>query len=132
MMAANAQAAYLSDVQGLVLVNNQPVAANTNIEVVPGDRVKAVSGSVKVVYSNGAIVPVAAGDTLVVLANGPAPTASPIPTASPSQVSGATGGYKDDSGYSDYLYIGGGLAVAGGAGLGVALLLQKQNKPASP
>jgi len=113
MMATNAHAAYLSDIQGAVLVNNQPVTSN--IEVTPGDRVKAVTGSVKVVYNNGTTVPVTVGETVVVLANNVSPS----------------GTYRDVSepDYSTY-YIVGGLVVAGGVGLGIAL--SQNNKPKSP
>lgn len=65
MAIGNAQAAYLSDIQGAVLVNNQPAKGDTQVS--PGDRVKALTGSVKVVYNNGAVVPVTAGQTVVVL-----------------------------------------------------------------
>ncbi len=117
MAATNAQAAYLSDIQGAVLINNEP--ASGNAEVVPGDRVKALTGSVKVVYSNGATVPVAAGQTLVVLANAPAPSDPPVDP-------GDTGGSLGTT-----TIVAGGLAIAGAAGLAIALS-GSNNKPASP
>lgn len=117
MMTANAQAAYLSDVQGAVLVNNQ--AVTTSVEVAPGDRVKVVSGSVNIVYSNGAIVPVAPGQTLVVLAN---------PPGAPAPATAADSG--ESNVWQPALYVGGGLAVA--AGVGLALELSQNSKPASP
>ncbi len=111
MAVTNANAAYLSDIQGAVLVNNEPAKGNT--EVSPGDRVKALTGSVKVVYNNGTAVPVTAGETVVVLANAP----------------GSSTSYKD-GGEPDGIptgYIVGGVVVAGAVGLAIAL-----SQPASP
>ncbi len=71
MMATSASAAHLGDVQGAVLVNNQPVYAS--VDVAQGDRIKVVKGSATLVYSNGAAVPIASGQTLVVLAKAPEP-----------------------------------------------------------
>ncbi len=68
-MATGAQAVHLSDVEGSVLVNNKKVAASK--DVVAGDRVKVVSGAVKIVYDNGAVVNVTAGQTMVVLQTPP-------------------------------------------------------------
>ncbi len=118
MAATNAHAAYLSDIQGAVLVNNQPVTSN--VEVAPGDRVKAITGSVKVVYNNGTAVPVTAGETVVVLASDLSPSASYSESSKDSVI-------PDNSAY--YI-VGGGLVVAGGVGLGI--WLSQSSKPASP
>ncbi len=109
-MATNANAAHLSDIQGAVLVNNQPVSASA--EVAQGDRIKVVNGSAVLVYSNGAAISITSGQTIVVLAN------------PPEQVS-----MKDGDLPSPYIY-GGALVVAGGAGLAIAL--SQTGKPASP
>ena len=118
MAIGNAQAAYLSDIQGAVLVNNQPAKGDTQVS--PGDRVKALTGSVKVVYNNGAVVPVTAGQTVVVLASNSNSSAPPPPANT------GNSGIFDDS---NTLIIGG-LVVAGGIGLGIAL--SQNNSPASP
>ncbi len=109
-MATSANAAHLSDIQGAVLVNNQPVSASA--EVAQGDRIKVVNGSAVLVYSNGAAISITSGQTIVVLAN------------PPEQVS-----MKDGDLPSPYIY-GGALVVAGGAGLAIAL--SQASKPASP
>jgi hypothetical protein len=64
-MASGANAAHLSDVEGAVFVNNQPVKAS--IEVVQGDRIKTLKGSATLVYADGAAVQIKPGHTLVVL-----------------------------------------------------------------
>ncbi len=109
-MATSANAAHLSEIQGAVLVNNQPVSASA--EVAQGDRIKVVNGSAVLVYSNGAAISITSGQTIVVLAN------------PPEQVS-----MKDGDLPSPYIY-GGALVVAGGAGLAIAL--SQTGKPASP
>jgi hypothetical protein len=68
-MASGANAAHLSDVEGAVFVNNQPVKAS--IEVVQGDRIKTLKGSATLVYADGAAVQIKPGHTLVVLDRGP-------------------------------------------------------------
>jgi hypothetical protein len=110
-MATSANAAHLSDIQGAVLVNNQPVSASA--EVAQGDRIKVVNGSAVLVYSSGAAISITSGQTIVVLAN------------PPEQVSMKDGGNLP----SPYIY-GGALVVAGGAGLAIAL--SQAGKPASP
>ncbi len=109
-MATSANAAHLSEIQGAVLVNNQPVSASA--EVAQGDRIKVVNGSAVLVYSNGAAISITSGQTIAVLAN------------PPEQVS-----MKDGDLPSPYIY-GGALVVAGGAGLAIAL--SQTGKPASP
>ncbi|MGO9485626.1 MAG: hypothetical protein ACLPX9_13715 [Rhodomicrobium sp.] len=115
LAATSARATHLSDVQGTVLVNNQAVGWNN--EVVPGDRVKVVSGSAKIVYDNGASVTVAPGQTVLVLAS---PPAGPVEGSGSFGDQGpglfAAGGTAAAVGY-----IAGGAAIAGGAGLAVAL-----------
>jgi hypothetical protein len=110
-MATSASAAYLSDIEGAVLVNNQPVSAS--LELAQGDRVKVVKGSANLVYSNGATVRIAAGQTLVVLAN-------PL-----EQLSMNDGGLEP---LNDNMA---GLALAAG-GAGLAVVLSRTNQPASP
>ena len=68
-IATSASATHLSDVQGSVLVNNRTVASN--IELAPGDRVRVVSGSARIIYNNDASINVAPGQTIVVLQKGP-------------------------------------------------------------
>lgn len=110
-MATSANAAHLSDIQGGVFVNNQPVSASA--EVAQGDQIKVVKGSAVLVYSNGAAISITSGQTIVVLAN------------PPEQVSMWDGGGLP----GPYVY-GGALVVAGGAGLAIAL--SQASKPASP
>ena len=115
--AASASAAYLTDIQGAVLVNNHEQAGK---EVQPGDRVKAVTGTVKIVYNNGAIVNVSPGQTAVVLANAPERTCPP--DGSPRDSKGYCpegGSYSLGTSATAGLAIG--AAVAGGVGLAVAL-----------
>ena len=65
IVTTGASAAYLSDVHGTVLVNG--LAVPPNAEVMPGDRVKAVSGPASIVYRSGKVVTVRPGQTVVVL-----------------------------------------------------------------
>jgi hypothetical protein len=112
LTAAGAQAVHLSDVEGSVLVNNQKVAANK--DVTPGDRVKAVSGAAKIVYDNGAVVTVAAGQTVMVLQTPPDP---PVQASSPKD---PDNGYMAiDSGDTGLLL--GGAILAGGGAAAIAL-----------
>jgi hypothetical protein len=68
------RAGHLANVQGKVLLNRgqgfQPVRGD--VDVSPGDRVRAVGGSAEIVYWNGTIVPVQNGQMVVVLSNDPA------------------------------------------------------------
>ena len=127
MAATNACAAHLSDMQGAVFVNNRAVSAN--IEVSPGDRVKAVSGSAKIVYDNGTVVQVRTGQLVLVLA--------PPEKAAPEPVSGSLERLEPG-----FLGIGGstlgaaGLVAAGAVGGASLAIAQSGNsgkpKPLSP
>jgi hypothetical protein len=68
------QAGHLANVQGKVLLNRgqgfQPVTGD--VDVLPGDRVRAVDGSAEIVYSNGTTVLVQSGQMVVVLSTPPA------------------------------------------------------------
>lgn len=110
-MTVSASAAHLSDVQGAVFVNNQPVSAS--VEVVQGDRIKAVKGSATLVYSNGTAVPVTPGETVVVLASAPEPVSMNDGDLLPPPNNNEAA-----------------LAVAGGVGLVVALSVA--TRPVSP
>jgi hypothetical protein len=112
----SAFATHLSEVQGTALVNKKAAGANTELH--PGDRVKAVSGSAKIIYDNGAVVKVASGRTVVVLSNPPE-----IPHV------GTEAGALDSP---DFGYIAAGAAVAGGAGLAILLSSQHNGQPLSP
>jgi hypothetical protein len=63
-MVPSAHAAHLSDVEGAVFVNNQPVSANA--EVAQGDRIRATKGSATLVYADGSTLRIRRGTTLVV------------------------------------------------------------------
>jgi hypothetical protein len=118
LAAASAQAAQLTNVQGNVQVNNgggfKPVAGFA--EVSPGDRIKVVNGSADIIYGNGCTVKIRQGQVVAVLWNAP----------------GCGGGLKDgpaaEAGLSTETAVIGGVAIAAGAGLAVAL----SNDPASP
>ncbi|MGO9483936.1 MAG: hypothetical protein ACLPX9_05050 [Rhodomicrobium sp.] len=109
-MATSARAAFLTDIKGAVLVNGQPVAKT--LQVAQGDRIKVVNGSASLVYSSGATVRVASGQTLAVLATPPKRELMTDESSQPQD------GYE------------GGLVVAGGVGL--AIVLSQVGKPASP
>ncbi len=75
VVTVEVQAAQLTDIQGAVLVDSghgfEQVTGSFILS--PGDRVKAVGGAVKIVYSNGAIQWLASGETTTVLVNPPPP-----------------------------------------------------------
>ena len=106
LTATGAQAVHLSDVEGSVLVNNKKIAASK--DVVAGDRVKVVSGAVKIVYDNGAVVNVAAGQTMVVLQT---PPDLPVQASSSKDADVGIGFGLGDTG----LLLGGALIAGGGA-----------------
>jgi hypothetical protein len=64
IMINGASAAQLSDVQGGVQVNDLAVPVNAGLA--PGDRVKAISRPLKIVYNNGTAVTVLPGQIAVV------------------------------------------------------------------
>jgi hypothetical protein len=114
--AATAQAADLTDVKGSVLVNNQAVSAD--VTVAPGDRIKAISGSAKIVYSNGMAVKVAPGQMAVVLRTPPE-----------ASLAGASLSGNSEDGFA----AAGGAAIAGAAGLTAAFSNTSGSpKPLSP
>ena len=116
MMASAAQAAHLANVQGKVFVNYgqgyQPATGNAALG--PGDRVKAGEGSAVIVYEGCASQTVEPGQTVVVVAS---PPCAPI----------GMGGLPQST------LIIGGVAIAGGVGLAVALSSNNSNgSPSSP
>jgi hypothetical protein len=110
------QAGHLANVQGKVLLNRgqgfQPVTGD--VDVLPGDRVRAVDGSAEIVYSNGTTVLVQSGQMVVVLSVPPpgAGWLGEVPTP---------------------VLIGGGATLVG-IGVGVVVLDSHSSKsnPASP
>ncbi len=120
LMAASAQAAHLANVTGTVLINRgdgfRPIAGG--VEVSPGDRIRAGAGSADIVYDNGCAAPVGPGEVVVVLLTPPA-------------CKGARDGFSAFAGPSPETLIIGGLTIAGGAGLAVALS-EGTSHPASP
>jgi hypothetical protein len=121
MMAGGAQASYLSSVEGTVLVNSgagfRP--ASGNMSLAPGDRVKVVSGSASIVYDNGCSVLVGANQVVAVLSSPPACGGSL-----------KEGGLKDGPAEDNTTLLVGGLVIAGG--IGTAIALAENHKPASP
>jgi hypothetical protein len=104
-------------------VNGQPVPANA--ELVPGDRVKAVTAPVKIVYANGAVDIVNQGQTAVVRQN-----AQDVRVIAPEGSSGS-GSPQTSSvlGIDTTVALAGAGVVA--AAVGVAILVS-DSKPASP
>ena len=74
LLAAGAQAALLTNIDGVILVNHgdgfKPVAEGASLEA--GDRVRADAGSADVLYENGCSMKVAHKQTVVVLFMPPA------------------------------------------------------------
>jgi len=125
--ATDASAIRLSGVQGSVFVNNQ--AVQLDVEVVPGDRIKVVSGAANIVYGDNNVVHVAPGQTVVVLSSPPVDPAQDAVTA------GGVGASLFAAGGTAVTvsYIAGGAAIAGGAGLAVALANgASSSQPVSP
>lgn len=123
IMLSTAQAAHLADVQGTVLVDYglgfHAVAGNAALG--PGDRVRAEHGSAVIVYDGCNAVPVAPGQTVAVVWNPPC----------------SKMGFSEHSGtgFSELpasTYVLGGVAIAGGVGLAVALSSSSNGSPASP
>lgn len=112
LAATGAMAAFLMDIQGAVLVNDQPVSVG--LEVAQGDRVKVVEGSAKLVYANGASVRIPPGQTMVVL------------STPPEQASLKDEGWQAPENHEREW------VVAGSLGLALALSLTPKPKPASP
>jgi hypothetical protein len=112
LSATGALAVHLSDVEGSVLVNEKNVEAS--LDVAPGDRVKAVSGAAKIVYDNGTVVSVPAGQTVVVLQNPPDLPVLGLSSKDPE------GDYMV-AGFGETGYLLGGALVVG-AGVGTAAL----------
>ncbi|MGO8781355.1 MAG: hypothetical protein ACLQKK_20965 [Rhodomicrobium sp.] len=114
LMASSAEAALLTEVQGMVTVNHgegySPAGAGG--EIAPGDRVRAAAGSASIVYENGCTQKVEPNQTVIVLY---APPACKV----------------ESQGFSTLTYVGGGVLLAGGAAAAVALS-QNGSKPASP
>jgi hypothetical protein len=74
LMMASAQAAVLTNVQGIVSVNhgNGYIPAVTGAGISPGDRIRAGEGSAEIAYDNGYVQRVGPGETGVVLSSPPA------------------------------------------------------------
>ena len=76
LAAGGAQAALLTNVQGMVTVNHgygyEP--AGVGGPVGPGDRVHVGEGSADIVYENGSTVNVRSGQTVIVQSTAPANT----------------------------------------------------------
>jgi hypothetical protein len=111
LLAANAQAATLANIEGAVFVDHgdgfRPVVAGS--ELAPGDRVWADAGSANIVYNNGCSSRVGSNQTVAVLASAPACDGGSLKNASdmaPIDV--------------DPVLVGG-AAAAGAVGLAVAL-----------
>ena len=124
LLASNAEAALLTNVQGTVTVNRGdgfvPAGpAGTTAVLAPGDRVRAETGSADIVYDNGCTVTLGAGQMVAVL------------YAAPDCSGGLKDGAASSSGISTSTLLIGGVVVAGGIGAGIALS-QKSSKPASP
>ena len=121
LLTAPAEAALLSNVQGTVTVNQGDgfKPASGGAVVSPGDRVRVASGSADIVYDNGCAVHVWAGQVVA------------IQYAPPScGISSSGGSLKDPVPETPlWLYVGGGLLIAGGA---AGVILLTQGKPASP
>ncbi len=128
IMTTCASATYLSG-QGTVLVNDQPVPANA--EVVPGDRVKAVSAPVNIVYGNGAVVTVEPGHTVVVRGHDPE-NCIVAPPGSNGMGCPEIGMFA--GGMSNSAALGVGAAVAVGVGAAIVLTNNgsSQSSPVSP
>jgi hypothetical protein len=103
LAASGAQAALLTNVQGMVTVNHgygyQP--AGVGGQMGPGDRVHAGEGSADIVYENGCTVKVGSGQTAIVLGTAPACT---------------VGSQTPDAG----TYAAGGMLAAGGVAAAIA------------
>jgi hypothetical protein len=100
----------LKHFEGSVQVNGETVTADK--DVVAGDRVKVLSGAAKIVYDNGAIVNIGAGQTAVVLQTPPDP---------PVQASNSGSDADNCFSSSDPKCVLG--VLAGGAGVGLAVAL---------
>jgi hypothetical protein len=112
LIVTSAEAALLTNVHGTVTVNRgdgfRP--AQGGAPVAPGDRVRVNDGSADILYDNGCTVRVGAGQMVAVLHTPPA-----CKTASSGGSSGSSGSSGGTSTMT-YVYIGGGLILAGGIG----------------
>jgi len=121
----SAQAALLTNVSGDVFVNRGQgfvaIAAPTTLE--EGDRVRtSAGGSAQVVYNENCAVSLSAGQAFVVR----------NPSAICNQPASNNAANNPFAGGNAPVLIIGGLAVAGGIGLAVALGGDDDDKPASP
>ena len=91
LAVSGAQAALLTNIQGMVTVNHgygyEPAGAGGRVG--PGDRVHAGEGSADIVYENGSTVNVGAGQTVIVLSTAPACT---VGSQTPDTLTYAAGG----------------------------------------
>jgi hypothetical protein len=104
LAVSGAQAAMLTNIQGMVTVNHgygyEP--AGVGGPVGPGDRVHVGEGSAAIIYENGSTVNVGPGQTVIVLSTAPANTA---------------GSQAQDT----QTYAAGGILVAGGVAAAIAI-----------
>jgi hypothetical protein len=122
MIATGASAAHLDGQQGTILINNRPVAADS--ELAPGDRISVMSGTARVVYDNGISQDIGEGQTAVVLANAPG---SYPPGGRGGRAPGADP-YDTEDNSSDALVIGGVVLL----GTGLAIALSHQHSAPNP
>ena len=122
LAVSGAQAALLTNIQGMVTVNHgygyEP--AGVGGPVGPGDRVHAGEGSADIVYENGSTVNVGSGQTVIVLSTAPANT---VGSQTPDTLT----------------YAAGGMLAAGGVAAAIAFsesnsvaASQPRSTPASP
>jgi hypothetical protein len=115
LAASGAQAALLTNVQGMVTVNHgygyEPAGDGRMIG--PGDRVHAGEGSADIVYENGSTVKVRSGQTVIVRSTAPAST---------------DGSQTPDAG----IYAAGGMLATGGVAAAIVFSEGNSSAPASP
>jgi len=124
LMATDAQATVLTNIQGTVAVDRgngfQPVSVTSTVAV--GDRVRCLSGSADIIYDNGMVQKVMQSQTVAVLSGGAG--------------AGAGGGggapAAEDASSSDLLLIGATVGVGIGVGVGLAEGINNRNSSVVP
>lgn len=124
LFTASVQAAVLTNIEGVVLVNRGDSfrTASIGASLEPGTRIRAENGSARLVYENGCSVEI--GPHQVVLV-----------TSSPPACGGAASvnnGVAESAGLSTSTLVLGGVGVAAAAGLAVALSGSDHGKQLSP
>src|SRR5258708_7676614 len=124
LIATQAQAAVLQ-LQGLASVDNGGgfVPATNNMQLNPGDRIRAKEGCALIVYHTGYQSKVCNGQMAVVVSDVPQPV--------------TTGSLKDTPAYVaqepfDSRWIGAGLLVGIGVGTAIAVTNNENEQPHSP